>query len=1112
MKDKLLIIKIVSALIDNNKGYDIEANFRLILAIKQDLELVQNRDVTTPDSAFTKVKPSKLIEALTVIYQKAPTPMIDQVLQWHNHAKTQVNAEAYHQEMLDQYNAFVKNPCKRKPHNAFDVNKAEKQLTRFRGLETGAIDPTDFANKIKAAKELALDQLVTNLHQFKQNSSGEPNYYELVAYAAELLYRSKGKDGEGLGSSMEINTTQYLAILSMLKTPGHVTSQIATGEGKTRIMMITLACQYALGNTVDFFTADLQLATRDFVEFKPYFDLLGAKTSMIFANTPPHEYQINDGINFSDTANLSLFRNQARSKGQEQLVINPDAKKRALVLDEADKPFYDLAFTRFNFSTEADDTIRDMPWVYRLLMDYFAQKEVNINQSETTETSSTEVNPIDLYYDDADLSRTNFLQYAYSRCTKTEQMRLNALSNDQIEEWQGSAINAQDYLFNLQYVVEVDTLITVPTGPKVASEVQVLADNQIAKGSKFSAGVDQCLKASLNQALQNSDDVTDLSLKKTLEQCEHGFEIVDQKQIIYSSTSKDFLDDYKEGELKAVTGTPGSIIEKKEAEILYKKANDENMRFISVPPHNTLKRNDKGVILTKNQLRTLTQQIKQARAKNQPILVIAEDDRESDTLFKELEKDFNNIQRVCSTDDPKLISSKIASAGKSQQITISTGMIGRGTDIKLDQNASTHGLNVMLTFLPCGRDMEQIIGRSGRFGAPGETALILDKNRTEEKIGQRLSSAYFENPELFIQREQTRMDKQKQNERIIQNTQGDFIGQLAKPYFQTFIPAIQDQKIQKESIVLWMDFYAKSQRVWNEKWAFIRDELTKTSIDSDKINALFNDYKEKTQTHWNTLRQNANQAARDKLVSDIPDFNLTEESKNILTMDIEDALSSTRTKRYNQYYPSHDGRVTNYTRWSIPVIAFLKGYANLIPGVQFDNARVPFANFRASLAGTGQLFPNFRTNPNKAAIIGGVSLGLIGAGIAVGLVLTGIFPPLGLSFFGLGALISTAIILAHAGLICGALLGITAGKVIDDITADNQIKKRTPVQAANTKPPREKSPLARLGGAPTGDNTKNPGGEKKKTDSSKVDNTHVNISNQTNVKPPDESHSNGHAP
>ena len=194
------------------------------------------------------------------------------------------------------------------------------------------------------------------------------------------------------------------------------------------------------------------------------------------------------------------------------------------------------------------------------------------------------------------------------------------------------------------------------------------------------------------------------------------------------------------------------------------------------------------------------------------------------------------------------------------------------------------------------------------------------------------------------------------------------------------------------------------------------------------------------------------------------------------------------------------------------MIAFLKGYANLIPGVQFDNARVPFANFRASLAGTGQLFPNFRTNPNKAAIIGGVSLGLIGAGIAVGLVLTGIFPPLGLSFFGLGALISTAIILAHAGLICGALLGITAGKVIDDITADNQIKKRTPVQAANTKPPREKSPLARLGGAPTGDNTKNPGGEKKKTDSSKVDNTHVNISNQTNVKPPDESHSNGHAP
>lgn len=131
-------------------------------------------------------------------------------------------------------------------------------------------------------------------------------------------------------------------------------------------------------------------------------------------------------------------------------------------------------------------------------------------------------------------------------------------------------------------------------------------------------------------------------------------------------------------------------------------------------------------------------------------------------------------------------------------------MIGRGTDISLDSKAKVHGLNVMVTYLPRVRDLEQIIGRSGRFGAEGETSLVLNKKRLEREIGKPLGSEYYRNVE------------------------------------------------------------------------------------------------------------------------------------------------------------GHDGRAVTYKNWYTSWIATLKGYANLLPFVHFADARRPFANLRAGLNGTGQMFPNLR--------------------------------------------------------------------------------------------------------------------------------------------------------
>ena len=285
--------------------------------------------------------------------------------------------------------------------NGFHLDEAKKQVKNMPGVEYTHIELQAIDKAVKEVRDLTTEELlnnIKNIKQFENNPSAQTT--QLVALMAELLYRTKALPQEGsrdLSRSFEINTTQYLAIHSMLKSGGHVTSQIETGEGKSRIMMIAIACQYALGNTVDFVTSDLSLATRDYLEYQSFFKALGAETNMIYAQTPANQYRLK-GINFSDASNLSLFRNRARSEGNGDLVIAKDPTKRALMLDEADKTWFDTADTRFNYSAQADESIRDIPWVYEYMVAFMSDK--------TNE---------DLYYSDADACNQAFYNYARGR-------------------------------------------------------------------------------------------------------------------------------------------------------------------------------------------------------------------------------------------------------------------------------------------------------------------------------------------------------------------------------------------------------------------------------------------------------------------------------------------------------------------------------------------------------------------------------------------------------------------------------------------------------------------------------------------------------------------------
>lgn len=995
-------LHIAIALINNEKNYHLIDFARLCAAFAE-----------SPEKA----------EHIRTAYQYPPYPDITQILAWIDLPPSRFETA------LKKYQL---KPCTREGVNGFHPIKGTDQLREMKGFDASLIDVAAFQELTLNMQQKTGRELLDTLSSFHNASA--PDIEKLVAVAAELLYRSKGKSG-GPGDSMEINTTQYLAILSLLKTPGHVTSKIGTGEGKSRIMMIACVCQWALGHTVDFVTSDAQLAIRDFVGYQAYFDMVGAESSIILAQTAPDAYK-KGGINFSDPSNLSLFRNKAKSEGHGALVYDSDLTKRALLLDEADKTYFDVADTRFNYSRKADQALHRMEWVYPLLIDYFVQSSLSLPTGDTT--------PSDLYYNNIDASREQFMAFAAGRCQKSQYNQLNAVSAQHIEQWQTSAVTALSLQYKDDYVIEPNILINTPEGAKLSSEAQLLFGNRVAKNSKFSFGIHQCLHARLNRLKQNPDETNDINLRETLQESEHPFFIAEEKQIVYSSTSKNLLDDYQAGDLKAVSGTIGSLLEQQEAKILYGQASYP-MHFIEVPRDKGMQRRDRAMRLVANQtqqIKALIEQIKAARAKSQPILVIAENDQESKILFEVLNRTFtHDIQHIHSQLSAEAENKCLVSAGKSRQITVSTDMIGRGVDIRLLGDSKHHGLNVMLTYLPRIRDLEQILGRSGRQGDKGETSLILDKYRLKKVFGKSsLTDGYYKNAEAYIHREQAKMDRNKQCERLLKNSVGDFRKELTNQFFNTIVNHA-DRSKHAELHQVWSKFFDVTDKEWGNTWTKIQETLATYRFNLADIETALAEYQTLVQAAWSKTasaiyelqlsNQNFMNPEKLHLNHTIPALQLDKATRALLTGFDLNQLLLTKSKVYDHYDPGHEGRDVQYKHWYIPFIASIKGYLNLL-GFNFSEARRPFANIRAWMEGHGRLFPSLRANPNKARNVISSIYSLIGGGVAAALFFLNVFPPLGLNIAGLGVALSSFAIIIGAGLLIGALIGFMVGKVLDN--------------------------------------------------------------------------------
>ncbi|MBQ0026217.1 MAG: preprotein translocase subunit SecA [Lachnospiraceae bacterium] len=170
-----------------------------------------------------------------------------------------------------------------------------------------------------------------------------------------------------------------------------------------------------------------------------------------------------------------------------------------------------------------------------------------------------------------------------------------------------------------------------------------------------------------------------------------------------------------------MTGT--AMTEEKEFRDIY------GMDVIEIPTNKPVIRidhNDAVYKTRREKLHAVIEEILASHAKGQPVLVGTITIEASEEISALLKK--KGIQHnVLNAKFHELEAEIIADAGKHGAVTIATNMAGRGTDIKLDDEAkAAGGLKIIGTERHEARRIDnQLRGRSGRQGDPGESKFYI---------------------------------------------------------------------------------------------------------------------------------------------------------------------------------------------------------------------------------------------------------------------------------------------------------------------------------------------------------------------------------------------------
>ena len=463
-------------------------------------------------------------------------------------------------------------------------------------------------------------------------------------------------------------------------------AEMRTGEGKTLVSTLPAYLNALTGKGVHIVTVNDYLAKRDAEWMGQVHEFLGLKVGVVLNSMDNDErreayncditYVTNNELGFDYLRdNMVIYKEQLVQRGLHFAVID---EVDSVLIDEARTPL--IISGQSGKSTKLYDACD-------ILARQLVKGEASGEFSKINAIMGEEIEETGDFIVNEKEKNVNLTEEGVKKVEKFFNIEnLADAENLEIQHNIILALRAHNLMFKDQdYVVTSD------------GEVMIVDEftGRIMPGRRYSDG--------LHQAIEAKEHVKVRRESKTL------------ATITFQNLFNKF--EKKSG----MTGT--ALTEEKEFRDIY------GMDVVEIPTNRPVQRvdlNDAVYKTKKEKFEAVIEEIIEAHAKGQPVLVGTITIETSELLSKMLKK--RGIQhKVLNAKFHEKEAEIVADAGVHGAVTIATNMAGRGTDIKLDDAArEAGGLKILGTERHESRRIDnQLRGRSGRQGDPGESRFYI---------------------------------------------------------------------------------------------------------------------------------------------------------------------------------------------------------------------------------------------------------------------------------------------------------------------------------------------------------------------------------------------------
>ncbi len=454
-------------------------------------------------------------------------------------------------------------------------------------------------------------------------------------------------------------------------------AEMKTGEGKTLAATLPAYLNVIAGKSVHIVTVNDYLAKRDSEWMGKIYKFLNISVGCVNSNTKhedrPNEY--GKDIVYATNNEIGFDYLRDNLKGDyDGLCFKKDA---FAIVDEVDSILIDEARTPLVISAEATSSIELFPKINKIIK-LFKESDYEINEESKNILLTNE----GMEFAEKLLLENNLIKGGTLQDLDNMSLNHNIIQGLRAHKL---FIKDKDYIIKDSQIVIIDELSGRPM-----------------EGRRYGDGLHQAIEAKENLVIQK------------------------ENQTIASVTYQNFFRTYSK--LSGMTGTAQT--EAAEFEGIY------NLGVVSIPPNlkvNRIDQNDQIYMTKKEKYEAVINLVKERNKIKQPILIGTTSVENSELISKLLRN--NNINHsILNAKHHEREAEIIEKAGIPGNVTISTNMAGRGTDIKLgneDEKLKNHsidagGLLVIGTERHESRRIDnQLRGRSGRQGDIGESIFFL---------------------------------------------------------------------------------------------------------------------------------------------------------------------------------------------------------------------------------------------------------------------------------------------------------------------------------------------------------------------------------------------------